>query len=111
LLKNSTIRGRTRPNVPVGTGGAQLKKWMECMYIVYVLQDSKGKLYKGMTNDLPRRLAEHRGGTTKTTRTMSQLQVVYTEKLPDRIAARKREKYLKSAAGRKFLKKILYTGA
>lgn len=80
------------------------------MYTVYVLQDSQGKFYKGMTNDLTRRLAEHRGGTTKTTRTMDKLQVVYTEEFPDRISARKREKYLKSAAGRRFLQKVLNTG-
>ena len=81
------------------------------MYIVYVLQDSKGKFYKGMTNNLPRRLAEHKGGATKTTRVMKELRVVYSEELPTRIAARKREKYLKSAAGRRFLKTILDTGA
>ncbi|MFA9262668.1 MAG: GIY-YIG nuclease family protein [Undibacterium sp.] len=81
------------------------------MYTVYVLQDSQGKFYKGMTNDLARRLAEHRGGTTKTTRFMNQLHVVYTEELPDRISARRREKYLKSAAGRRFLQKVLNTGA
>jgi putative endonuclease len=81
------------------------------MYTVYVLQDNKGKLYKGMTNNLVRRLAEHKGGATRTTRTMKNIRVVYTEELPDRISAREREKYLKSAAGRKFLKKILNTGA
>lgn len=81
------------------------------MYTVYVLQDSLGKFYKGMTNDLKRRIAEHRGGRTKTTRFMKMLNVVYSEELPDRVLARRREKYLKSAAGRKFLKKILNMGA
>jgi putative endonuclease len=81
------------------------------MYTVYVLQDSLGKLYKGMTNDLERRLAEHKGGRTKTTRFMKMLNVVYSEELLDRVSARKREKYLKSAAGRKFLKKVLNSGA
>lgn len=81
------------------------------MYTVYVLQDNRGRLYKGMTNNLVRRLAEHKGGTTKTTRSMKDLRVVYSEEHPDRVSARKREVYLKSAAGRRFLKKILYTGA
>ncbi|QQR79215.1 MAG: GIY-YIG nuclease family protein [Candidatus Moraniibacteriota bacterium] len=81
------------------------------MYTVYVLQDSLGKLYKGMTNDLSRRLAEHTAGGTKTTRFMSGLRVVYSEELSDRLSARKREKYLKSAAGRKFLKNVLNMGA
>lgn len=91
----------------VQSGGAQLV----LMYTVYVLQDNQRRLYKGMTNNLVRRLAEHKGGTTKTTRFMKDLRVVYSEELPDRVTARKREIYLKSAAGRKFLKKILHTGA
>jgi putative endonuclease len=74
------------------------------MYTVYVLQDSEGKLYKGFTIDLARRLSEHRRGKTKTTRNMHDLRIVYTEIVLNRIDARKRELYLKSAAGRRFLK-------
>lgn len=79
------------------------------MYIVYVLQDNAGKLYKGMTNNLSRRLAEHRRGRTRTTRKMGELDVVYTEEYSTRAEARQREKYLKSATGRRFLKTRLDT--
>ncbi|MBL8029690.1 MAG: GIY-YIG nuclease family protein [Candidatus Doudnabacteria bacterium] len=34
------------------------------MYTVYVLRDKDGKLYKGMTKDLERRLKEHKYGHT-----------------------------------------------
>jgi putative endonuclease len=83
------------------------------MYVVYVLQDDQGKSYKGMTNNLERRLSEHRQGQTRTTSLMGEVKVIYTEECPNRAEARRREKYLKSAAGRKFLKKILQanTGA
>jgi putative endonuclease len=74
------------------------------MYTVYVLQDLNGNYYKGMTKDLKRRIAEHQRGQTQTTKSMVGLQVVYTEEFPDRLSARKRELYLKSAAGRRFLK-------
>ena len=74
------------------------------MYIVYVLQDQDGRVYKGMTNDLERRLLEHRRGKTKTTRFMVNLHVVYTEEYPTQEEARSREVYLKTAAGRRFLK-------
>jgi putative endonuclease len=74
------------------------------MYIVYVLQDNNNKYYKGMTDNIERRLKEHRRGKTKSTKNMSDLRIVYTERLETRIEARKREKYLKSAAGRRFLK-------
>ncbi|MFA5870956.1 MAG: GIY-YIG nuclease family protein [Candidatus Paceibacterota bacterium] len=80
------------------------------MYTVYVLKDKNGKLYKGMTNDLDRRLREHRGGHTITTKKMSGIAVVYIEKYDTIESARKREIYLKTAAGRRFLKTVVKTG-
>ena len=76
-------------------------------YTVYVLQDEGGALYKGMTNNLSRRIREHEAGYTKTTKKMKGAHVIYTEIYDTRIEARVREKYLKSAAGRKFLTKFL----
>lgn len=74
------------------------------MYIAYVLQDQIGRLYKGSTNDLERRLAEHRRGKTFTTRKMIGVNVVHTEEFQTLLEARNREKYFKTAAGRRFLK-------
>ena len=77
------------------------------MFTVYVLKGQDGKLYKGMTNDLRRRLTEHRSGHTETTSRMTGLRLVYKEEYDTFTEARKRELYLKSAAGRRFLKKIM----
>lgn len=77
------------------------------MYIVYVLQDIHGKYYKGFTNNLARRFSEHSSGQTKTTKNMSGLKIVYIEEYTTRTEARKREVYLKTAAGRRFLKNKL----
>lgn len=76
-------------------------------YNVYVLQSEDGKRYTGMTNNLSRRMKEHDSGHTKTTRIMKGLKLIYKEELEDRKSARIRELYLKSSAGRKFLKKIM----
>jgi len=76
------------------------------MYNVYILKDENGKLYKGFTNNLNRRLSEHKRGKTKTTARMKNLEVIYTEVYNDFDVARKRELYFKSAAGRRFLKKL-----
>ena len=73
-------------------------------YFVYVLKDDKEKLYKGMTNNLSRRLSEHKSGHTVTTSRMNNLEVVYSEEFDNFKDARKRELYFKSAAGRRFLK-------
>ena len=74
------------------------------MLVVYVLKDTEGRLYKGMTNNLPRRFKEHCRGNTKTTKNMPSLEIVYTEEYNDSGIARLREKYFKSSAGRRFLK-------
>ncbi len=80
---------------------------MKMLYTVYVLQDDEGKLYKGLTNNLFRRLKEHRLKKTITTAKMGNLVLVYKEEFISFIEARKRELYFKSAAGRRFLKKVL----
>lgn len=76
-------------------------------YFAYVLKDKEGKFYKGVTNNLSRRLREHKSGQTITTSKMKDLKVAYTEKFDNFKDARKCEIYLKSAAGRRFLKNKL----
>lgn len=77
------------------------------MFTVYVLQDEHGKLYKGMTSNIPRRLKEHAQGKTRTTSKMGKLKLVYSEKFINKDDARQRELYFKTAAGRRFIKKQL----
>lgn len=77
------------------------------MFTVYILKSGDGKIYKGMTGDVEKRFDDHRLGRVKTTRTMKNLKIIYTERYNTREEARKREVYLKTAAGRRFLKKIL----
>ena len=76
-------------------------------YFVYVLRDKNGKRYKGMTNNLERRLIEHNRGKTITTSKMSNLSVEYFKRFDSFEEARKRELYFKTAAGRKYLNKVL----
>ena len=77
------------------------------MYKVYVIRDDAGKLYKGMTSNLERRLVEHKSGHTRSTKHLKNIEVVYTEEYDNFEQARKREIYLKTAAGRRFLKNKL----
>jgi len=59
-----------------------------------------------MTQDVAARLKEHNAGKSKFTSGYGPWKLVYSEEYPDRESARKREKYLKSAAGRRFIKKV-----
>ena len=78
----------------------------EYNYYIYVLI-SKDNLhhYVGLTKDVGRRLQEHNSGKSKSTKPYLPWSIVYIESFGSRLEARKREKYLKSCAGRKFLKK------
>jgi len=78
------------------------------MYYVYILQSIKdGHHYTGITNNIERRLAEHNKGkkSTPSTRSRGPFKLIYTETAFDRKVARAREKFLKSGAGREFIKK------
>ena len=77
------------------------------MFFVYVLRSSvEGRLYKGLTSDLQKRIDEHNRGKTKTTKAFKPWELVYYEEFSTRDEARQREKYLKTGAGRRFLKSL-----
>ena len=76
------------------------------MFYVYVIySEQHRRFYKGMTADLPNRLDEHNSGKMKSTKAFLPWILVYSETFESRIDARLREKYFKSAAGRRWLKK------
>ena len=75
------------------------------LYIVKGL--STGKHYIGITNNLQRRLQEHRKGSTKGGQIIGDFELVHTEEFPDYLSARKREKFLKSGQGRKWIKESI----
>ena len=76
------------------------------VYVIKSLKDHKN--YTGITNNLERRLSEHNQGkiSTPSTKNRGPFKLIYSEKVEDRINARKREKFLKSGCGREFIKSI-----
>ncbi|WP_405395629.1 GIY-YIG nuclease family protein [Maribacter sp. Asnod2-G09] len=78
------------------------------MFYVYILRSEvDGRFYKGMTNNLPKRIEEHNLGKNKSTKGFLPWVLVYNEEFETRIEARVREKYFKSGIGREYLKSIL----
>lgn len=66
---------------------------------VYMLRCKDGSLYTGWTNDVAHRFAMHCAGKgAKYTRGRGPLQLVYTEELPDRESALRRECAIKRLA-------------
>jgi len=76
------------------------------MVTVYVLLSLKDKAtYVGMALDPLKRLQEHNSGKNRYTKAHLPWKIVYTEEHPDWASGRIREKYLKSTAGKNWLKK------
>ena len=74
------------------------------MIKVYVLESKVySRRYKGLCRDLNKRLVEHNLGKTKSTKAFRPWKVVYFEEFQTFAEARKREIFLKSAAGRRFI--------
>jgi len=78
---------------------------MQNMFTVYVLKSFKNnKRYIGQTSkDVLERLSEHNKGCNKWTNQNKPFKVIYTEEYSSRTEARKRENFLKSGQGRKWL--------
>lgn len=78
------------------------------MYYAYVLKSVKdGKLYTGHTENLSRRLSDHNNGKVKSTADRKPFTIVYSEVCSSRSEARWRERYLKSASGKKIVRRSL----
>lgn len=77
-------------------------------YYVYLLFSDLDKgLYIGYTNNLNRRLLEHRSGKTYSTKNRRPVKLIYHECFVNKADAKAREEYLKSGYGRLQLKNIL----
>jgi len=78
------------------------------MFYVYVLRSEKdNQLYTGCTQDLKERFALHANGRVKSTADRRPLQLIYYEACLDQKDAFHREKYLKSAYGKRYLRNRL----
>ena len=65
-------------------------------WYVYILRCGDGTLYTGVTDNVERRLAAHRAGKgAKYTRGRGPLELAYTEQVPDKPAALRREYQIK----------------
>ena len=73
-------------------------------FYVYILQSIKDdKLYIGYTNNLRRRLEEHKRGTNFSTKFRLPFKLIYFEGCINNKDAKRRENYLKTTRGKIFL--------
>jgi putative endonuclease len=82
---------------------------MANIFITYILKsNSVNKTYVGHTDNLERRLNEHNQGNSAFTKSYKPWSVIHKENFNNIEESIKREKYFKSAAGRRWMKKNLF---
>jgi len=73
---------------------------------VYVLRSgADDDRYVGLSTHVPHRVGEHNAGKVKSTKARVPFVLVYQESFDSLVEARAREKYFKTAAGRRWLDK------
>jgi len=75
-------------------------------WFVYILKGKNGQLYKGITNNIDKRLHQHELGQSRTTKNMGGFDLVHVELCNSRLEARKLEKFYKSGFGREVLEEL-----
>jgi putative endonuclease len=74
------------------------------MYYVYFLKLSNGDVYKGMTENVSRRIQEHSDGKVESTKNYQPSKLIGYEAYLLKSDALRREKYLKTTEGRRLLR-------
>lgn len=87
----------------IGRTGNMSKDFKGTFWI-YILRMDNGNYYTGITNDLDRRVREHRNGGSKSTRRYLPVEIVWIKIVESREEARKLEVKIKSRGARRFLK-------
>jgi len=68
-----------------------------------------GQIYTGFTSDLKHRIQQHQAGQVKSTQGRRPLKLIHYEAYLVEDDARRREKFLKTSDGKRFLKQQLST--
>ncbi len=73
-------------------------------YVYILFSEKDDEFYIGYTQNLKERLREHNAGKNFSTKSRLPLFLIYTETCLDEEDAKRRESYLKTSQGRRFLK-------
>ena len=76
------------------------------MYFVYLLKSLKdNKFYTGYTKNLENRFSLHTNGKVRSTKNRRPLELIYYEAYKNQLDAKKREVFLKSGSGHRFIRR------
>ena len=80
-------------------------------FYIYVLKsEADSRLYTGATNDLRKRIEEHNEGLVTSTKHRQPLKLIYFEACLNKDDAYRRERYLKTGMGKRYLRNRIQEG-
>jgi len=82
---------------------------MKFYYVYVLLSEKDGNFYTGYTDNLKNRIKKHNNGEVQSTKHRRPLKLIYYEACLNQQDALKREKYLKTTYGKRYLKNRLKT--
>lgn len=74
------------------------------MFYVYILHTNNNQLYTGFTQDIKRRMEDHKSGKVESTKHKLPVKLIHYEAYLKKSDAMRREKFLKKSEGKKYLK-------
>jgi putative endonuclease len=81
---------------------------MKNMFYTYVLRSKRdGRFYTGYTSNLENRIQEHNRGQIESTKMRKPFELIYFEACSDEKDAIRREKYLKTSWGKRYIRSRL----
>jgi len=81
-------------------------------FYIYILRLNNDNWYTGYTSDLKQRVKDHQAGKVQSTKYFLPVELIHYEAYKIKEDAQRREKYLKTSDGKRFLKQqisILYS--
>ncbi len=77
---------------------------------IYILKDQNNRFYIGSTDNIKRRLKQHKTGHTQTTRRMDNIKLVFSQEYDSLEQARAIEYRLKTLKRKDYIQKIINDG-
>ncbi len=103
MVSTSVPQSGTKWSLGPAFGGTDAKS--DCMYTAYILRSEQdGSYYKGSCKDLDRRLKQHNRGAVRSTKGKRPWVAHYSEDFDTKTEALKRERFLKSRSGYRWLR-------
>src|SRR3989338_10432731 len=84
--------------------GSSRSEFSLIMFYIYLLRNQNNRLYTGYTSNLRKRLKEHNQKLNLSTKHYGPWELIYYEACVSKSDAKRREEYLKTTQGKRFLK-------